>query len=68
MINIVDLQDVLENCLLQIVCGYVFIIIFNAVCLKKNQKDIKNLLLSAFAVGFLLVKIYEIILNFISDF
>ena len=61
MINIVDLQDVLENCLLQIVCGYVFIIIFNAVCLKKNQKDIKNLLLSAFSVGFLLVKIYEII-------
>ena len=51
----------MQDSVLQVVCGYLFLSVFNFVSLKRNTKNIQHLLLSSFAIGFIIVKLMKLI-------
>lgn len=58
----------MQDSILQIVCGYLFICVFNFTSLRRNTKNIQHLLLSSFTIGFIIVKLIKLIPININDF
>lgn len=56
-----DIISLIQNCIFQLIVGFLFISIFNFVSLKRNTKDVEHLILSSFAVGFIIVQLFNML-------
>lgn len=61
MIEIQELKIIMDSFLLQLICGYAFVSVFNLVLLKRTSKDITHILLSSFAIGYVIIFLTKII-------